>query len=214
MIYLLDLFGVAVFAITGSLAARRKQLDLFGVIVIALVTAIGGGTLRDLILGETPVFWVEDSTYIVIGVFSALVTFLVARFNLIPRRALVLADAFGLALFSVLGTQTALDAGVEPLPAVIMGMMTGTAGGVIRDLLTNEIPLILRSEIYATASLLGATTFVIVDETGLTNNLQMGLAILVTLCLRLIAIRRRWHLPVFKDVPLNKMKGQPDDESP
>lgn len=214
MIYLLDLFGVAVFAITGSLAARRKQLDLFGVIVIALVTAIGGGTLRDLILGQTPVFWIQDSTYIVIGVFSALLTFIIARFNLIPRRALILADAFGLALFSVLGTQTALNAGVEPLPAVIMGMMTGTAGGIIRDLLTNEIPLILRSEIYATASLLGATTFVLLDDIPLTVNVQMSLAMLVTLCLRLIAIRRRWNLPVFKETPPKNTKGQSDHESP
>ena len=200
MIYLLDLFGVAVFAVTGSLAARRKQLDLFGVIVIALVTALGGGTLRDLVLGETPVFWIRDTTYIVIGTFASVMTFVLARFELTPRKALIVADAFGLALFSVLGAEAGLHAGVEPLSAVIMGMMTGTFGGIIRDLLTNEIPLILRAEIYATASLAGATVFVLLWSTDSPANLQIGLAMIVTLSLRLIAIRRRWHLPVFKDV--------------
>lgn len=199
MIYLLDLFGVAVFAITGSLAAGQKALDLFGVVVVALVTALGGGTLRDLILGRTPVFWVEDTLYLVVVIFTSLLTFWLTRLrspaNLTLRRVLLVADAFGLAIFTVIGVQITLDTGANALIAIIMGMMTGVAGGIIRDLLSNEIPLILRSEIYAVASLAGGVVYVVLLALGVAGALVVPLAVLATLGLRLVAIRRRWSLP-------------------
>ncbi len=161
MIYLLDLFGVAVFAITGALAAGKKKMDLFGVVVLALATALGGGTLRDVILGAYPVFWISNPTYIFVGTAVAVSIFTAARFMRPPDRALKFADAFGLAVFTVIGTEKALSQGVPVSIAVIMGVMTGVAGGIIRDILSGEIPLVLKAEIYATASLCGAIIFAI-----------------------------------------------------
>jgi uncharacterized membrane protein YeiH len=197
VLYWLDLFGVAVFAVTGSLAARRKQLDLFGVLVIALVTALGGGTLRDMLLGRSPVFWVQDSSVIVIASVAALLTVVAARWNLLPARPLLLADALGLAVFSVLGTQTALESDVNALAAIIMGVMTGVAGGIIRDLLTGEIPLILQREIYATAALCGSVALIVAIELQLPAGFAELLGVTVTLVLRLAAIWRGWRLPQF-----------------
>lgn len=197
VLYWLDLFGVAVFAVTGSLAARRKQLDLFGVLVIALVTALGGGTLRDLLIGRSPVFWVADSSVIVIAGSAALLTVIAARWNILPARPLLLADALGLAVFTVLGTQTALASGVNALAAIIMGVMTGVAGGIIRDLLTGEIPLILQREIYATAALCGALVLIVAIRLQAPAELAEILGVAVTLVLRLAAIWRGWRLPQF-----------------
>lgn len=194
-IQILDLLGVAVFAITGALAAARKSLDVFGVVVIALVTALGGGTLRDLVLGNTPVFWVDGTFYILVAAGAALLTFVVGRYRVISGGSLVVGDALGLAVFTVVGAQVALAHQTAPLIAVMMGMMTGVAGGMIRDLLTGEIPLILRQEIYATASLAGGTVFVLS-----THYLPIGpwnavLGIGITFVLRLAAIRWQVSLP-------------------
>ncbi len=195
MIYLLDLFGVAVFAVTGALVAREKQMDLFGVVVVASVTAVGGGTLRDMMLGLTPVFWVEDTTYIIVAVIAALLTVVTVRLIELPTRILSIADAFGLAMFTLIGTEIAWQLGLSPLIAVVMGVIASVAGGVIRDLLSDRIPLIMRSELYATASLCGAVIFVLlapVDE-----SLASVLTVLTTLGLRLAAIRWNLTLPTF-----------------
>lgn len=196
MLYILDLIGTAVFAITGSLVAREKQLDLFGVIAVAIVTAIGGGTIRDVLLGATPVFWIKDTAYIIVGVSAAGAAFIIIRFYTLPRRLLLIADAFGLAVFTVIGTQVALDYDVSPLIAIIMGMLTGVAGGIVRDLLSDEILLILRRDIYATASLAGATVFVILSSTAINDDLTLIFGVLTTLTLRLAAIRWKWTLPL------------------
>jgi uncharacterized membrane protein YeiH len=142
MIYLLDLFGVAVFAVTGALAAGKKKMDLFGVVVLALATALGGGTLRDVILGAYPVFWISNPTYIFVGTAVAVLIFTMARFVRPPAKALMFADAFGLAIFTVIGTEKAISLGVPGSIAVISGVMTGVAGGIIRDILSGEIPLL------------------------------------------------------------------------
>ncbi len=193
MLLFLDWFGTAVFAITGALVAREKRMDLFGVVVVALVTALGGGTIRDLIL-QREIFWVVDEIYIWIGVLAAILTFVVAHLNLLPRRPLLIADAFGLSVFTVIGVQTGLASGVTPLIAVIMGVMTATFGGMIRDLLSNRIPLILHSELYATAALCGATVYVLLANAS--PEWRMLIAATVTLGLRLAAIRWNWSLPV------------------
>jgi uncharacterized membrane protein YeiH len=197
MIYLLDLFGVGVFAITGSLAAGQKKMDLFGVVVLALATALGGGTLRDVILGAYPVFWISDTTYIFVGTTVAVATFVMARFVRPPARALKFADAFGLAVFTVIGTEKAISLGVPGSVGVIMGVMTGVAGGIIRDMLSGEIPLVLKAEIYATASLCGAITFAVLKKHFPTMPLPAPTAITVILALRLAAIHWKLSLPVF-----------------
>jgi uncharacterized membrane protein YeiH len=195
VLYWLDLFGIAVFAITGALVAREKKLDLFGVTVIALVTAVGGGTLRDVMLGTTPVFWVRDTNYVIVALLAAIGTVFVVRIRELPQQMLLVADAFGLALFTLLATERVWQQGLPPLIAVIMGVISSVAGGIIRDLMSARIPLILRSELYATASLAGAVVFVLLTPTN--PSLAAGLTVLTTLLLRLGAIRWKWTLPVF-----------------
>ena len=197
MLYFLDLFGVAVFAITGSLAAGKKQMDLFGVVVLALATALGGGTLRDLILGDYPVFWISDPSYVVIGTAVAISIFVLARFLRPPAKALMFADAFGLAIFTIIGTDKAISLGVAGSISVIMGVMTGVAGGIIRDILSGEIPLVLKAEIYATASLCGAIIFVVLTAYFPSMPLPAPAAITAVLALRLAAIHWNLSLPVF-----------------
>ncbi|MBZ0155825.1 MAG: trimeric intracellular cation channel family protein [Alphaproteobacteria bacterium] len=197
VIYLLDLFGVAVFAVTGSLSAGKKRMDLFGVVVVALATALGGGTLRDVILGAYPVFWISDTLYIFVASGASLLTFVLARFFDFQGRVLKTADAFGLALFTIIGTQKALHLGVSPVVSSMMGVMTGVAGGIVRDMLSGEIPLILRAEIYATASLCGASTLVALSLLHPIGRFDIIISVLVTLCLRLAALHWRLSLPVF-----------------
>lgn len=197
MIHFLDLFGVAVFAITGSLAAGEKKMDLFGVVVLALATALGGGTLRDLILGAYPVFWISDPSYIFVGTAVAISIFVLARFLRPPAKALKFADAFGLAIFTVIGTDKAISLGVPGSISVIMGVMTGVAGGIIRDMLSGEIPLVLKAEIYATASLCGAIIFVVLTTHFPSMPLPAPAAITAVLALRLAAIHWNLSLPVF-----------------
>lgn len=191
--YLSDLFGVAVFAITGALMAGRKSMDLFGVLVIAIITALGGGTLRDLILDNHPVSWIRNDTYILVASAAAVGTVLWVRLTRpIHERGLLIADAFGLAVFTVIGTEVALQHNVPYSTALIMGVMTGVAGGVMRDVICNEIPLIFQKEIYATACLLGSLVFIVLRELQTPHWLDTGIAMLVVLLTRLAAIR--WHL--------------------
>jgi uncharacterized membrane protein YeiH len=191
--YVFDLFGVAVFAIAGALTAGRKGMDLFGVLVVALVTALGGGTLRDIILGHHPVSWIRDDTYILVACLAALGTVLWVRFTRpLPETWLLVADAFGLAVFTVIGTEVALQHQTPISTAIIMGAMTGVAGGVIRDIICNEIPLIFHREIYATACLSGALCLVLIKPMGMPHGLDTAFAMLTVLVIRLAAIR--WHL--------------------
>lgn len=163
---LMDYLGVAVFATSGVLAAGRKQLDWFGVLVIATVTATGGGTLRDLLL-DRPVFWLGDTGYLWVILATTLLTLLIVRFRDIPLRALLVADALGLALFAVSGARIAESAGFGGIVAVILGTMTGVAGGVFRDMLLAEIPLLLRDgEIYATAAIAGIIVYLLLQGAG------------------------------------------------
>jgi len=199
VIYALDLFGTAVFAVAGTLAAGRKRMDAFGVIVVAMVTAVGGGTLRDLVLDADAVFWVRDPNYLYVGVAAALVTFFVARRFALQGRGLLVADAFGLAVFTVIGTQKGLAAGAPAAVSVLLGVMTGVAGGIIRDVLCGEaVPLILRKEIYATASLAGAVVFAVLWRMQWPQPVRVALAVLVVLGIRLAALRWGFSLPVMR----------------
>ena len=197
LLYWLDLFGIIVFSLSGALMAGRYKLDPFGVVVLASVTAIGGGTIRDVIL-QTPVFWVVQPLYIYVILTTALLTIILIRQpKRIPKRFLLIADALGLALFAVLGTQKSLALG-SPLPiAIVMGTVTGVAGGMIRDVLCNVIPMILQKEIYALAAILGGALFVVFHLLGWPENEATITAISGALLLRLAAIYWRVSLPAF-----------------
>ncbi|MFS1525405.1 trimeric intracellular cation channel family protein [Microbulbifer sp. 2304DJ12-6] len=192
LLHWFDLIGIVVFAFSGVLAAGHKQMDLFGAVVLACVTATGGGTTRDIIL-NLPVFWLQDTYYLWIAATTGVLSFYLIRYLQVPMRLLMVADAIGLAVFVVIGTQKGLELGYSATIAIVMGVMTGTVGGVIRDLLCGDIPLLLRREIYATAALTGAAVLVLLDASGkLAGDLVVAIAMLVTLSIRLAALR--WNL--------------------
>lgn len=197
-LYLIDLLGVAVFAISGALAAGRKSLDLLGVVVIATVTAIGGGTTRDILLGRHPVFWVEDPGYLLVIGAAALFTIVYVRWRRPHENALAVADAFGLGFFVISGAGIAREMGLPTVSVIVMGVMTGVAGGVIRDVLTNEIPLILsRGELYATAAIAGVGVYATLGSLGVEGPGAATAGMSVTVALRLAAIIWGLRLPVF-----------------
>lgn len=193
---LLEYLGVAVFAISGALAAARKNLDLFGVVVIATVTAIGGGTIRDVLL-DRPVFWMTQPTYLYVIFGSALVTLAYTRRFSPPDRLLAVADALGLAMFTILGAQIAEALEHHGVVVVMMGTLTGVAGGVLRDVLSAEIPLILRKgQIYATGAIAGVVLYLLLQAVvDRTVAVLAGMACIAAL--RLGAIAWNWTLPVF-----------------
>jgi uncharacterized membrane protein YeiH len=197
LLYYLDLAGVAVFAVSGVLAARDRQLDLLGVIVVAAITAIGGGTLRDLLLDRHPIFWVTNAWYLMVIITTALLTVAYVRLRPPPGITLLVADTLGLALFALSGAQLAEAAQSPPLIVVLMGTMTGVTGGILRDVITAQVPLILRREIYATAAIAGIAAYLAMHAFGLPRAVAFGGGMLVVVMLRLAAIRWRWHLPVF-----------------
>ncbi len=197
VVYGLDLFGTAVFAISGAMSAGRKQMDIFGAVVLAMVTAVGGGTFRDLVLGRVPVFWIHDPTYVWLTIGAGMAAFVVAHYARYLSRWLALADAVGLATFTVIGTQIAMAYDVSEVIAVMMGVMTGVLGGILRDLLSGEIPLVLRREIYATAALAGAVVYVLLASRWGHSTITVVFAALTTLSLRLAAMYWKLTLPLF-----------------
>jgi len=197
ILYWLDLCGVAVFAISGALAAGHKKLDMLGVIVIAALTAIGGGTLRDVLLARHPIFWIADTTYLVVIIAAALFTWAYVHLRPPPRNALLVADALGLSLFSLAGAQIAEGANLPALIVVVMGTMTGVAGGVLRDVLTAEIPLILRRDIYATAAITGIALYLVLESFGVGRDWAFGLGMVAVVVLRLLAVLWGLKLPTF-----------------
>jgi len=198
ILHYLDLLGVAVFAVSGVLAARRRGLDILGVIVIAAITAIGGGTLRDLLLNRHPIFWITDAQYLTVIVASALLTFGYVRVKPPPGNALLVADALGLALFTLSGAQVAEAAQCPPIIVVLMGTMTGVAGGVLRDVITAQVPLILQRDIYATAAVAGVALYLLLQVLGLQRSRAFAGGMVVVVALRLIAIRWGLQLPIFR----------------
>ncbi|MEC4726697.1 trimeric intracellular cation channel family protein [Shewanella sp. D64] len=196
--YFFDLCGTAVFALSGALAAGRHRMDPFGVIVLASVTAVGGGSIRDALLGATPVFWIRDPNYIMVILLTVLLTMLVIRKpKRVPQHTLPVADALGLALFTVIGAEKALSLELGGMIAVVMGLITGVGGGIIRDLLCRQIPMILRTEIYATASILGGISYTLSLHFGMQDKHALVLAMLIALGIRLAAIKWHLSLPAF-----------------
>ena len=197
-IYFFDLCGTAVFALSGALAAGRHRMDPFGVIVLASVTAIGGGSIRDALIGATPVFWIRDPNYIIVILATVIACLLlVRRPRKVPQYTLPVADALGLALFTVIGAEKALNMGLSGMIAVVMGLITGVGGGIIRDLLCRQIPMVLRTEIYATASIIGGIGYTVSLHYGMGEKTALFLAMTCALIIRLSAIKWHLSLPAF-----------------
>lgn len=197
-LYLLDLLGVSVFAVSGVLAAGRKKLDLFGVVVLALVTAIGGGTLRDLLMHRGAVFWMREPTYLIVIAVVALLTVQWIKRWPTPAHALEVADAAGLSFFVISGAQIAMDAELPGLSVLVLGVMTGVAGGMIRDVLTAEIPFILQHrQLYATAAIAGVASFLLLTRLGVPDAVAGFVGMGITFTLRVMAIHLDLRIPAF-----------------
>lgn len=186
------------FAVSGALGAGRTGLDLFGVLVIAALTAVGGGTLRDLLLNRHPVFWIADPTYLIVICAVALLTVFYVHSFPPPRATLLVADAVGLALFAMSGAQIAEAAKLSSVIVVLMGTMTGITGGILRDVLTGKIPLILQREIYASAAIAGVSLYVLSQALGLERLWAFGGGMAVVVALRFLSILWGWQLPIFR----------------
>lgn len=195
LLYLLDLIGIAVFAVSGVLVAAASGMDLLGGLALATLTAIGGGTLRDVLLDRHPVFWVRDARYLLVILLAAALTMLYLAFFPPPGHSFLIADALGLALFAISGAQIAEAAGLSPLVVVLMGTMTGTAGGMLRDVMSARVPLIFREDIYATAAIAGIVVYLILQKLGVSRSVAVSVGVLVILLMRLLAVVWGVHLP-------------------
>lgn len=200
-ILLLDYAGVAVFAATGALAASRKQLDIIGFLFLAAVTGTGGGTLRDVLLGHLPVFWVANPAYMLVCAAIGVVVFLTAHLVESRYRLLLWLDAVGLAAYSAMGAAKGLAATGSPVIAIIMGVLTATFGGILRDLLAGEPSVLLRPEIYVTAAMAGAAVFTLAALAGTTTLVAAILAVAAAFLVRGGALRFGWSFPAYRSRP-------------
>lgn len=195
----LAFIGTVAFAVSGAMAAARAQMDWLGALVLAVVVAIGGGTLRDLLLGQLPVSWLERSWSVLAALATGAVVLVVLRVwprvSIDASMPILIADAAGLSAFVILGTQIGLAAQLAPFLAVVLGVLSGVGGGVIRDLLTGNKPVVLVGQLYAVAGIVGAVVFVAIDAWGVNPELSVWLCVVVILAIRVVAIRRDWHLP-------------------
>jgi uncharacterized membrane protein YeiH len=192
----LNLMGTFAFGLSGGMLAVKKRMDLFGVLVLSVATGLGGGIVRDLILGHTPPTTLTDWRYLGTAGLAGVLVFV--WYNRIANHGTFITtfDAVGLSIFTVTGTVIALNAGLSPAPAALLGMLTGVGGGVMRDILAAEIPLIFRSEVYAVASMLGAIIVIIAGQTGLAAIPAEILAAVATFTLRMVSVQRGWKIPV------------------
>ena len=203
----LDLLGTAVFAASGALAAGRKQLDLLGVLVLALVTAVGGGTLRDVLLGRHPIFWLAEPRYVLAIVGAALLTVAWTRRWRPPESALLVADAVGLGAYAIVGAQVVERAGLPAASGILLGAATGAAGGAVRDVLCAEIPYVLRrGNLYASAALAGTGAYHALQAAGVPRSAAALAGAAATIALRLASIRWQLQLPVYR---LEAAQGRP-----
>ena len=195
LLYLLDMIGIVACAIAGTLLAQHKGFDIAGCILVSMVNAIGGGTLRDMALDRHPLFWMTDLNYVIVITVTSLV--LQIFFHLYHKidKALKLFDAIGLAAFSVIGFKVALNQDMSPLIAIMMGVWTAIIGGLLRDIICNEIPLLLQREIYITASIAGSLTYLLLDSLGIRPGVNEFIMLGVIFAVRMLGLKFDWHLP-------------------
>ena len=195
LIYLFDMIGVIACAIAGTLLAQHKGFDIAGCILVSMANAIGGGTIRDVVLDRHPLFWMTDLNYVIVITVTSLA--LQIFFHLYHKidTAVKLFDAIGLAAFSVIGLKVALSQGVAPVIAILMGVCTAIVGGLVRDIICNEIPLVLQKEIYITASVIGSCFYLVMDALGLQTGMNDLITLGVIFIIRVLALRFDWHLP-------------------
>lgn len=197
MLYAVDLAGTLIFAIEGASVAISARLDLLGLMVLAFVTAVGGGIIRDVLLGATPPNALRDWRYPAIAFTGAAVVFFFHQFVLeIPAQMIMILDAAGLALFAVSGTEKALLREMSPLVAVLLGGITGVGGGTIRDILLARVPKVLNADVYATAALAGSATMILCRRLGMSDTLSAFAGAGVCFTLRVVSVWRHWNLPV------------------
>jgi uncharacterized membrane protein YeiH len=194
----MEMLGTSAFAISGALAAMRQRLDVFGVLVITFATAIGGGTVRDVIIGNTPVAWLQDNQTITVIFVSFLLTLIFRRYLRHFSRTLAVFDAVGLGFATIVGLQRGIEANLSPAICITLGMVSGCFGGVVRDVLLNEIPLVFRKDIYASASMLGGILYFLFASLDMFRPLAATLAMLSIIGLRLAVIRYGWEFPSLK----------------
>ena len=203
IIYALDIIGTFAFSISGALVAMKKNFDIFGVIIIAFVTAVGGGMIRDVLINAHPINWIGDINYIWTILFGVLITFLF-RSKIAPlRRTMFLFDTIGISVFTLLGLQKGLTYNLHPFVALVMGMSSAVMGGVTRDVLTNEIPLIFQREIYASACLAGGVIYLILNNFNINDDVQFIIAASVIIVVRTVAVKYELELPRIKKDVLN-----------
>ncbi|MBX2887083.1 MAG: trimeric intracellular cation channel family protein [Ferruginibacter sp.] len=194
-LYFIDVMGIAAFSISGVFAAMEKRLDIFGVFIMAFVTSIGGGTIRDLLLGNTPVSWLRNIDLLFVVFIGAIVAIVFRNVLRNFRKTLLLFDSLGLGLFTIVGIQKGLAFDLHPLMCLGLGTITACFGGVLRDISLNNIPLIFQKEIYASASLLGGGIYLLLRETNIYSEVSDILCIVIICLIRLLAVRLDWRLP-------------------
>ena len=194
MFHLLDIIGTMAFAMSGALTAMSKKLDPFGVFIIAFVTAVGGGTLRDVMIGRMPVGWMQDVTYVYVIILGFILTIVFRKRLDKLRTSLALFDTIGLGVFTLIGIQKGLDYQLHPVICISLGTMTACFGGVLRDILCNEIPVIFREEVYATICIFGGIVFFMLKKLNMQDEALYLITSLVIIVVRLMAKRYNWHL--------------------
>ncbi|HUA81352.1 MAG TPA: trimeric intracellular cation channel family protein [Dyella sp.] len=195
MLYWLDLIGVAVFAISGVFVAAHSNLDLLGGLALAALTAIGGGTLRDVLLNRHPIFWVRDARYLLVILVAAALAMVYLAFFPPLGYGFLIADALGLALFAISGAQIAEAEGFPSLVVIMMGTMTGTAGGMLRDVMSARVPLIFQQDLYATAAIAGIVGYLVLQKLGAPRSVAVSVGVAIILMLRWLAVVWGAHLP-------------------
>jgi len=195
LLYFLDMIGIIACAVAGTLLAQHKGFDISGCILISMVNAIGGGTLRDMALDRHPLFWMIDLNYVIVITITSVLTQMFFHLYHKIDNALNLFDAIGLAAFSVIGFKVALAQDVSPVIAVMMGVWTAIIGGLLRDIICNEIPLVLQQEIYITASVAGSVTYLLLAHFGIDASVNEFIMLGVIFSVRMLALRFDWHLP-------------------
>lgn len=189
-----DWLGTVAFALSGAMAAINKRLDIFGIFIIAFVTSVGGGTLRDMLIGRTPVGWMTDLTYLYIIIISTIIGIIFRKKITYWSKTLFLFDTIGLGIFTITGAEIGLQFGLHPLICIVLATMSGSFGGLIRDILVNEIPVILRKEIYASACIVGAVGFLVLENLNVHQDVQYIFTSGLVIIIRLLAVKYGWEM--------------------